>query len=342
MTARSSGLPRERGQTLPLVVLFMVLLLACVGLVIDVGVAKVNQRRLQASLDMAVLAGARELPNGPAASRAEGFLDDNHDGLPWAGEAPGAEVTGHRVRMTGARTAATTFLTVLGIDALPYRATAAAGISTYVGFSNVAPWAVTRAHVQAGSGYTSEFKLRGRTDYGHPSLRGTISIRSGDGCAWSNGVDERRILNGSLGVCEIGVAGDDAGAEAYAETILDDTGNSNGHLHGLPERGARTCDATCLAEFTEPLPGGRLRLTDDTHPNAILVPIITAWDRRDEMPVVGFVWFAITRWDDPGVYGRFLEAPALMRAGVLCGGRPCSEGEYVAGSPGGKVVRLVE
>lgn len=330
----------ERGQALPLVTIFFVVLLGFVGVVIDVGHAYALKRKLQASVDMGALAAAQRLPAGSGCVIGQDLTRRNYDSTAsdLSGEPTCAE-TSAAVSMTATSDVATVFLGLFDVEAFDIGARATAGITTYVGFSNVAPWAVTQAHVAADDGRT-DFHLRGRNDYGHPSLRGTISIRSGDGCGWSDGVQERRILNGDLAVCEIGVTDSEETAETFAETILDDDGNSNGHLLGLPERGARTCDPTCLAEFTEPLPDGRLRLSDDTHPNAILIPIITAWDRSDEMPVVGFVWFAITRWSGADVHGRFLVAPELMRAGVRCGGQACSEGAYVEGSPGGKIVRL--
>jgi hypothetical protein len=337
----------QAGQTLPLLTIFMVVLLGFAGLVIDVGHAYMLKRHLQASVDMAVLAGAQQLPSPAspsAATVAEDMLEDNYNPMPQpdATASPCAAGT-NEICLEASTDVDTTFLRLFDVDAFDIGADATAAISTYDGFSNVAPWAVTSAHVAAGAGYTSDFKLRGRDDYGHPSIRGTISIRSGNSCGWSNGVDERRILNRTLAVCEIGVAG----ADAFAETIEEDAGGSNGHIDGLNQRGARQpCDAACLGEFTVAAPGGRLKLTDDTHPNVILIPRVTSWDRTHEMPVVGFVWFAITKWGGTGgegdsVYGRFLDAPGVISTGAMCNGTACSEGEYFAGSPGGKLVRLI-
>ncbi len=53
----------EDGQTLVIVVLFMIILLGFCALVIDVGHAYLAQRRLQSSVDAAALAGADALPN---------------------------------------------------------------------------------------------------------------------------------------------------------------------------------------------------------------------------------------------------------------------------------------
>jgi Flp pilus assembly protein TadG len=82
----------EKGQTLPLVCLFIVILLGFAGLAIDVGLAMVTKRRVQAAVDLGLLSGAQKLPDSAAAAtdafdhtrtnylqnRRRG--DDNHDG----------------------------------------------------------------------------------------------------------------------------------------------------------------------------------------------------------------------------------------------------------------------
>ena len=70
---RTIGLLRrdERGQVLPLVVIFLAsVLLGMAALVTDVGHVMSVKRNLQASVDAAALAGAQQLPNGPAAVAA--------------------------------------------------------------------------------------------------------------------------------------------------------------------------------------------------------------------------------------------------------------------------------
>ena len=67
MTARPShAVGGDRGQALPLVTLFVVVLLGFVGTVVDVGVAKVHQRRLQGSVDMAHITTAARRWHGCA------------------------------------------------------------------------------------------------------------------------------------------------------------------------------------------------------------------------------------------------------------------------------------
>ena len=330
----------EAGQALPLVVVFLVVLLGFAGMVVDVGHAYVMKRKLQASVDMAVLGAAQTLPATAAAgASAEDLLGRNYDGSSEpdadAAACDDAEST-TRICLRATSNVATTFLRVLQVDELDIGVEATATIETYTGFSNVAPWAVKRSLVENGAGFTSEFHLRGRSDYGHSSLRGTISIPADPpACGGSDGVDERDILNGELHVCEISVA----------DAIEDDNGNSNGHLQGLPERGAVQCTGAvdaCLEPYSDLVgTAGRRRVTDNTHPNVIMVPVIESWSHTADMPIVAFVWFAITRWNGPNVYGRFLEGPTTLSAGMSCGNRPCQTSTWYAGSVGGKVVRLV-
>jgi hypothetical protein len=68
--ARSGGRLRRRagdesGQVLTIVALSMVMLIVCVGLVVDVGHAMLVQRQLQAGADAAALAGVQHLPDKP-------------------------------------------------------------------------------------------------------------------------------------------------------------------------------------------------------------------------------------------------------------------------------------
>lgn len=69
---------RENGQSIVLVVLAMVALLGMAGVAIDVGYALLQKRRLQSAVDLALLSGARDLPNATKAkNRAVEFVGTN-------------------------------------------------------------------------------------------------------------------------------------------------------------------------------------------------------------------------------------------------------------------------
>lgn len=71
---RTRACSEERGQTVVLVVVTMVVLVAIVGIVVDIGYAFRTQRALQAAADAAALAGAQQLPDpGLATSTAQSF-----------------------------------------------------------------------------------------------------------------------------------------------------------------------------------------------------------------------------------------------------------------------------
>ena len=54
----------QAGQTLPMVMFFMVALLGVAGLVVDVGGWYLQKRQVQAAADASALAGANQLPAG--------------------------------------------------------------------------------------------------------------------------------------------------------------------------------------------------------------------------------------------------------------------------------------
>ena len=70
MTPTADDRTTQAGQTLPLVVVFMLTLLLICGAVIDIGNAYRVKQALQASADAAVAAGADALPDTAAANAA--------------------------------------------------------------------------------------------------------------------------------------------------------------------------------------------------------------------------------------------------------------------------------
>lgn len=68
---------RERGQSLPLIVLMFVVLCGFVGLTIDVGFGLLQKRRLQAAVDMGALSGAQQLPGTDARTVASAYTREN-------------------------------------------------------------------------------------------------------------------------------------------------------------------------------------------------------------------------------------------------------------------------
>jgi hypothetical protein len=73
----------ERGQTILLTVVFLVVLMGCAALTLDVGVWFREQRQAQATADAAALAGAQALPASPsdALTWAQQYADSNGGGV---------------------------------------------------------------------------------------------------------------------------------------------------------------------------------------------------------------------------------------------------------------------
>src|SRR3954447_4598774 len=67
--SRTGALSDEHGQAVVFVMVFLVVVIALVGFVIDVGHAYQAQRSLQGAADAAALAGAQELPDPAAAQQ---------------------------------------------------------------------------------------------------------------------------------------------------------------------------------------------------------------------------------------------------------------------------------
>ena len=66
---RMRALSAECGQAIVFVALMLVILIAVVGIVVDVGMAFRTQRQLQAAADAAALAGAQKLPDPTLAAQ---------------------------------------------------------------------------------------------------------------------------------------------------------------------------------------------------------------------------------------------------------------------------------
>jgi Flp pilus assembly protein TadG len=81
MTRRNSIIARvreERGVAAPLIAVCMIVILGVAALAIDLGFAYLQERRLQASVDFALLAGAQKLPDAVSATGdAQSFLNSN-------------------------------------------------------------------------------------------------------------------------------------------------------------------------------------------------------------------------------------------------------------------------
>ena len=131
-----AGNPRwteTKGQTLPLIVVFMLLLMVVCGMVLDIGNAYRVKTALQASADAAAAAGAGQLPNtGSALSTVQQYGSETGGKNPVRGSG-NVTITGvancvtsakfcnpaNTVQVTESTSVPTAFLRVIGIDTIP-------------------------------------------------------------------------------------------------------------------------------------------------------------------------------------------------------------------------------
>jgi hypothetical protein len=130
----------ESGQTLPLVIVFMVCILLFAGLVIDLGQAYRTRIQLQASADAASLAGAARFPDAATASNtaysysAKDGSKNSIPGVPNVGVTVQTKCSKSLPNCVGANTVVvdetasvpTTFLQLIGIKSIPIKVHATA------------------------------------------------------------------------------------------------------------------------------------------------------------------------------------------------------------------------
>jgi Flp pilus assembly protein TadG len=138
VSRRRLKLRDERGQSLVIVVLFLIVMLGFAALVLDVGHAYLAQRRLQASVDAAALAGADGLPTVAAATALADTYGAGGNNSPLKVDnvqmtvstkclatAPGC-APANAVVVSESAKVPTVFAKVLGIDSFTVHATATA------------------------------------------------------------------------------------------------------------------------------------------------------------------------------------------------------------------------
>jgi Flp pilus assembly protein TadG len=313
---RLPGLRREAGQTLPLVVLFMLGLLGVSGLVIDLGSLYQQKQAVQAAADAAALAGASQLPSGWSAAQAA----VNHE-YPLNGKvtdsvssAQTSDLTGgDSVTVTASRTAPTFFSRVLGISSARVTATARATVESYTGYTstgNVLPFGVMKGTYVLGQSYT----IYGD---GSSSNNGALSLdlSSGGGCGAANGANDlRNTISGSAIACPVSVGQD----------IDTKPGKNTGPVaQGLNDR------ITTWKPFNQIVQvgaNGQYTLLDPASPQLVLVPIVLNTDGGTDWPngsgqvrIVGFAWFVITGCGSPSIQGNCKNSDGKYVNGTFVG-----------------------
>jgi hypothetical protein len=185
----------EAGQTLPVICLFLVTLLAFAGVVVDLGNAYLQRQETQNVADAAALAGAAAIPNGGYATAAQQMAAKND--IAGDGVSVGFN-NSDTVTVTVTRTAPTYFLRVFGMSSIPVSSTAKATIAGVGQISgHVAPYVVTEAAYANGTG-TTLFVENSPGAYGTVDLPTTDNTSSGS-CSGNTNLGTPTNVGNELG-----------------------------------------------------------------------------------------------------------------------------------------------
>jgi hypothetical protein len=201
-----------------LTVLFLVVLMGCAALTLDVGSWFREQRQAQATADAAALAGAQALPTNPTAgvNLAQQYADANGGGV------AGADITlrtdfepNDTVTVNVKRTAPSFFASVLSFGNVTVRAKASARAGTPSQVWGAAPIVVNKLHpMLSGPGcpcFHNETTLPLGKD-GAPGAFGMVDLANDGGNAGNSTLADW-ISNGFDGYLPLGSYDSDPGAK---------------------------------------------------------------------------------------------------------------------------------
>jgi Flp pilus assembly protein TadG len=284
---------RQRGQSLPLTVLFIVALLGIAALAVDGGTWYQARRSAQSAADAAALAGASQLPAGwsyaQTAATSE-FTTNKKSGDSASYANVTVNAANDSVKVTVTRPSPAYFSKVFGIGSANISATATATVLSYTKVTStgqVMPWGVMRASWVLGSQY-SLYVDNSTPNNGALSLKGKDS--SGNCQSTSGANDYSNEIVGSLSVCDVSV-GD-------IEPVK--TGQNTGPTkQGIDNRITSWDPITAIVQFTA---NGQATILKPNSPQLVLLPVVedmnggTTWPNGSgTVKVVGFAYFVLTQ-----------------------------------------------
>ena len=282
----------ERGQTLPLVVLFVTSLIGMSGLVIDVGSWYLSKQHLQAAVDAAALAGASQLPSGWAAASSTAGSEFANNDLP-GDSASYANTTdlspNDSVTVTATRTAPTYFAKIFGFAGITITAAAQATVESFqtvASNQDIMPWGVMKNTYTPGQTY-SIYTDNSSSNNGALSLPYTNNAN----CPVPNGANPYRDeIDGTLNACPVSVG---------EQLDVKPGQNAGPTRQGIDTRITTWKPLDQIVQFAAN--GQAATLLDPTSKQLVLIPIVedpdgaTNWlNGSGWVRVVGFAWFVIT------------------------------------------------
>ena len=280
----------QAGQTLPMVMFFMVALLGVAGLVVDVGGWYLQKRQVQAAADASALAGANQLPAGWSYAQTAAQTEYTNNGK--AGDSTTTTNTtdltaNDSVTVSASRVAPGYLTRVFGLSGVTVSGSATATIESVVGYKstgNVMPWGIMRGSYTVGSSYSMKIANDGS------SQAGALDIPYEGGCAGSDGSnDYRQLINGSEIACPLNVG----------DTLSLQSGSIPGPTsQGITDRIPNMQPTDTIVSVGA---NGTATILNSTSPQLVLIPIIenvdgtTNWTGGSmHVRITGFAWFVIT------------------------------------------------
>ena len=228
----------QRGQTLPIITLFMFAMLGMCALAIDVGSWYQQKRSLQSAADAGALAGAAYLPVSWAAANtaAAGEYTKNASGDTVTYQASTQFVADDSITVTASRPASSFFAQVFGHGSITVKATAQATVVQSGG--GALPWGVMKGTYTPGSTYTIYTNNKGPNN---GAIRLPAWDSSSASCVDSGGSSlYRDELAGTAAACML----------ALDQVVKTDTGQNTGPTtQGVSSRCGSLQPASSIVSF---------------------------------------------------------------------------------------------
>jgi hypothetical protein len=282
----------EKGAVLALVVLLALFLFGAAAIAADAGLLYYEKRTLQSAADLAVLAGAQELPKRPKQAREVALAVLAANGIN-SGEIDSVRVerldTELVVRLK--RSVGLFFARVLGWHSSLVPVQARARVEAVSTSAAVVPWGIESDTEEYVHG--EEYVLKWNAGNHDAPLAGNYHILNYTGKMTPNDYSDW-------------VAYNYPGTVSVGDVVETKTGNLGIHTrNGLQRRALNAESYNCSLPDPEP-----------ACPMVVIVPIVRTFvdmNGHGHVVVEGFGRFLITRWEEDGntpnitVYGAFLE-----------------------------------
>jgi len=287
---------RQSGQTLALIVVFMMAILGMAAFAIDAGSWYQARRAAQASADASALAGAGQLPAGwstALTTATSEFNSNQKTGDTAAYQNTTTNSSNDTVKVTVTRPASFFFTKIFGFSNRNITATASATVLSYtkvVSTGQVMPWAIMKNSFVLGQAYSIY------VDNSTPN-NGAVSLpikNSSGTCSATSGANDynNSIIGPPTGnaVCDVSVG----------EVVPVKTGQNTGPTkQGIDNRITSWDPISAIVQFTS---NGQAIVLKPDSPQLVIIPIVEDMSGGTTFPsgsgnvrVVGFAFFVLTQ-----------------------------------------------